>query len=215
MGRMLPETGVYCPLRTRVFPCTAYHEVACWLLTPFSACAAGMLQTSQQGMGQAASPSTGHALQMRTLSLSMTHQVCACAWACLEVCVKHMHDGCWVAYKRWLGSRCVGDMMQAWAWREAWACFALALADDDHQLTCTNTGMLSMANAGPNTNASQVFLTFQPAPWLDGKHGRWGCSSRGPHGGMHVTVGIMGEGMGMGLERSLLSATLLTSLPHT
>lgn len=54
------------------------------------------------------------------------------------------------------------------------------IADEFHpELSHDSEGIVSMANAGANTGGSQIFITYEATPWLDGKHAVFGKVTAG------------------------------------
>jgi len=79
--------------------------------------------------------------------------------------------------------------------------YGMKFADENFELKHTKPYLLSMANAGPNTNGSQFFITTVVTSWLDGRHVVFGEVIEGKD----VVKKIEGQGTSSGKPKSTVS----------
>eukprot|EP00897_Mesotaenium_endlicherianum_P008983 jgi/Mesen1/8112/ME000435S07286 len=87
--------------------------------------------------------------------------------------------------------------------------YGTKFADENFKLKHTAPGILSMANAGPNTNGSQFFICTIATSWLDGRHVVFGKVISG----MDVVYKVEGEGTQSGKPKGTITIADSGELP--
>merc|ERR1711976_308848 len=87
--------------------------------------------------------------------------------------------------------------------------YGAKFADENFTLKHTGPGILSMANAGPNTNGSQFFITTVVTSWLDGKHVVFG--SVADQDSMKIVQDLEKTGSGTGQVNLQFKPTIVDS----
>jgi len=87
--------------------------------------------------------------------------------------------------------------------------YGTKFADENFKLKHTGPGILSMANAGPNTNGSQFFITTVKTSWLDGRHVVFGKVISG----LDVVYKVEAEGTQQGTPKRKVTVAESGELP--